>query len=115
MPASTGDATPSKDSWSLLQLSFESDATCGGNGSAVVNFSFASTLGRRNAVEDSSGSQWQTSPHRRQFMGTNSDDNSVHNLGSQFGLTIRRPDQRRYMPPGQPRRARTTAAGSCES
>jgi hypothetical protein len=46
----------------------------GASGVASGKPSFASAVGRSVAAEDGSGSQRQISPHRRQFMGNNSDD-----------------------------------------
>jgi hypothetical protein len=47
----------------------------GGSCVAGSKVSPASGVSRDIAVEDGSGSQRQTSPHRRQFMGNNSDNN----------------------------------------
>ena len=57
-------------------LSVSCSTVSGTSWVASGKLSFASAVGRSVAAEDGSGSQRQISPHRRQFMGNNSDDST---------------------------------------
>jgi hypothetical protein len=85
----TSDETLS-GTWSSFESVSGWDVSCKSSWEAGGKLLLASAAGRAVAAEDDSGSQRQTSPHRRQFMGNNSDNNLDRNLvESQLGQTKR--------------------------